>query len=94
MTTTPIHVRGHALLTVAIGMLMPLASAAPAVARTGPVPPEEGSATLAVPDDLAAVLFAGEPLLLSPSDIDVDAAVRVWVCEVTNYRGRKDTRPA
>ena len=94
MTTTPIHVRGHALLTVAIGMLMPLASAAPAVARTGPVPPEEGSATLAVPDDLAAVLFAGEPLLLSPSDIDVDAAGRVWVCEVTNYRGRKDTRPA
>ena len=67
MTTTQIHVRGHALLAIAIGMLMSLASAAPAVVRpTGPVPPEEGSATLAVPDDLAAVLFAGEPLLLSP----------------------------
>ncbi|NCX99109.1 MAG: dehydrogenase, partial [Planctomycetia bacterium] len=66
---------------------------APAARRSGPVPPADGAATLAVPDDLEATLFAGEPLLLSPADIDVDAAGRVWVCEVTNYRGRKDTRP-
>jgi putative membrane-bound dehydrogenase-like protein len=61
---------------------------------TGPVPPAEKAAALAMPDDLAATLFAAEPLLTSPTDIDVDAAGRVWVCEVTNYRGRKDTRPA
>ncbi|NBV45342.1 MAG: dehydrogenase [Planctomycetia bacterium] len=68
---------------------------APAAARRagGPVDAADGPGTLALPDGLTATLFAGEPLLSSPSDIDVDAAGRVWVCEVTNYRGRKDTRP-
>ena len=59
----------------------------------GPVAPADGPATLEVPEELAATLFAAEPLLSSPSDIDIDASGRVWVCEVTNYRGRKDTRP-
>ncbi len=48
--------------------------------------------TLRLPEDLAATLFAAEPLLSSPSDIDVDAQSRVWVCEVMNYRGKKETR--
>ncbi len=69
-------------------------STMPAFTRAvGPAPPAEGAAALAMPADLAATLFAAEPLLTSPADIDVDAAGRVWVCEVTNYRGRKDTRP-
>jgi putative membrane-bound dehydrogenase-like protein len=69
-------------------------STMPAFTRAvGPVPPAEGAAALAMPADLAATLFAAEPLLTSPADIDVDAAGRVWVCEVTNYRGRKNTRP-
>ena len=59
----------------------------------GPVAPADGPAMLVVPEELEATLFAAEPLLSSPSDIDVDASGRVWVCEVTNYRGRKDTRP-
>jgi putative membrane-bound dehydrogenase-like protein len=46
-----------------------------------------------VPDGLEATLFAAEPLLSSPSDIDVDSRGRVWVCEVLNYRGKKETRP-
>ena len=46
------------------------------------------------PDDLTATLFAAEPLLSSPSDIDIDARGRVWVCEVMNYRGKKETRSA
>jgi putative membrane-bound dehydrogenase-like protein len=62
-------------------------------ALASPVAPEEAPATLAVPEDLEAALFASEPLLTSPSDIDVDAMGRVWVCEVTNYRGRVNTRP-
>lgn len=61
--------------------------------QASPVSPEDASATLTVPADLTAALFASEPLLTSPSDIDVDAMGRVWVCEVTNYRGRRDTRP-
>jgi len=39
---------------------------------------------LKLPDDLTATLFAAEPLLSSPSDIDVDSRGRVWVCEVMN----------
>jgi putative membrane-bound dehydrogenase-like protein len=42
---------------------------------------------------LEATLFAGEPMLLSPSDVDVDHRGRVWVCEVVNYRGRNGQRP-
>ena len=48
---------------------------------------------LVLPDGLEASLVASEPLLSSPSDIDVDAHGRIWVCEVVNYRGKKNTRP-
>jgi len=65
-----------------------------AVAPAAEAPATGGPAALVAPADLAVELFAAEPLLLSPSDIDVDARGRVWVCEVTNYRGKKDTRPA
>jgi putative membrane-bound dehydrogenase-like protein len=69
-------------------------SPAPAVARRqGPVEPAEAVDTLSLPDGLEATLFAAEPLLSSPSDVDVDAKGRVWACEVTNYRGKKETRP-
>ena len=61
-------------------------------APTGPVDPGSGPETLALADDLESTLFAAEPLLSSPSDIDVDAKGRVWVCEVMNYRGKKNTR--
>ncbi|MCX7412718.1 MAG: c-type cytochrome [Planctomycetia bacterium] len=61
-------------------------------APTGPVDPGSGPETLDLADDLEATLFAAEPLLSSPSDIDVDAKGRVWVCEVMNYRGKQNTR--
>ena len=32
-------------------------------------------------------------MLVNPSNIDVDHLGRVWVCEVVNYRGRRNTRP-
>ncbi|MFN9237109.1 MAG: PVC-type heme-binding CxxCH protein, partial [Planctomyces sp.] len=42
-------------------------------------------------------LFAAEPMLLSPSNIDVDHLGRIWVCEVVNYRrfanGNNPDRP-
>ncbi|TWU21155.1 NPCBM/NEW2 domain protein [Novipirellula galeiformis] len=41
---------------------------------------------------VAAMLFAAEPQLLSPSSIDIDHRGRVWVCEVVNYRGHKGKR--
>lgn len=48
--------------------------------------PESAVSTLDVAEGLEATLFAAEPLLLSPSNIDVDHLGRVWVCEVVNYR--------
>lgn len=48
--------------------------------------PEDALAGLDVADDLEATLFAAEPMLFSPSNIDIDYRGRVWVCEVVNYR--------
>lgn len=52
----------------------------------GNVPPGEALDGLDVNEDLEVTLFAHEPMTLSPSNIDVDAMGRVWVCEVVNYR--------
>jgi putative membrane-bound dehydrogenase-like protein len=41
---------------------------------------------LEVHDKLQASLFASEPLMLNPTNIDIDHLGRVWVCEVVNYR--------
>ena len=86
------HAIAFLFLVATVGTV---AFAAPPTARSagGPVDPADGSAMLSLPDGLEATLFAAEPLLSSPTDIDIDAKGRVWVCEVQNYRGKKDTRP-
>jgi putative membrane-bound dehydrogenase-like protein len=48
---------------------------------------------LDVHEDLEATLFASEPTILSPTNLDVDARGRVWVCEVVNYRRHREKRP-
>lgn len=48
--------------------------------------PENAVAGLDVTDGVELKLFAAEPMLLSPSNIDIDHLGRVWVCEVVNYR--------
>ncbi len=42
---------------------------------------------------LEATLFAAEPLLKNPSNIDIDHRGRIWVCEVMNYRHHNGERP-
>jgi len=59
----------------------------------GNLSPEEELAGLEVAEGLEASVFAAEPLLLSPSNTDVDARGRVWVCEIVNYRGHNGKRP-
>ncbi|GIW79208.1 MAG: hypothetical protein KatS3mg105_1015 [Gemmatales bacterium] len=54
--------------------------------------PKEAVNQLDVGDGLEVTLFASEPMLLSPTNIDVDAKGRVWVCECVNYRRRANTR--
>ncbi|MDX2189989.1 MAG: c-type cytochrome [Bacteroidota bacterium] len=48
--------------------------------------PENALSGLIVNDSLKANLFASEPMLTNPTDIDVDAKGRVWICEGFNYR--------
>ncbi|HQZ64361.1 MAG TPA: NPCBM/NEW2 domain-containing protein [Planctomycetaceae bacterium] len=48
--------------------------------------PENAVAGLDIAEGLEVSLFAAEPVLLSPSNIDIDHMGRVWVCEVVNYR--------
>jgi putative membrane-bound dehydrogenase-like protein len=43
-------------------------------------------AGLKVADDLQAGLFAAEPMMLNPTNLDIDARGRVWICEGYNYR--------
>src|SRR5690606_34762961 len=64
-----------------------------AAASDDPHDPANAVANLDVHPELKAVLFASEPMLLSPSNIDVDHRGRVWVCEIVNYRGHNGKRP-
>ena len=48
--------------------------------------PKFAVAALDVAPGLEATLFAAEPMLVNPTNIDVDARGRVWVCEAYNYR--------
>ena len=41
---------------------------------------------LTVAEGLSVSTFATEPMLLNPTNIDVDPKGRVWVCEAFNYR--------
>jgi putative membrane-bound dehydrogenase-like protein len=41
---------------------------------------------LKVADGLDVSLFACEPMVRNPTDMDIDARGRVWVCEGVNYR--------
>ncbi|HEV8083972.1 MAG TPA: PVC-type heme-binding CxxCH protein [Chitinophagaceae bacterium] len=43
-------------------------------------------AGLDVADGLQASLFASEPMMGNPTNIDIDSKGRIWVCEAFNYR--------
>ncbi|MBM3847075.1 MAG: dehydrogenase, partial [Verrucomicrobia bacterium] len=42
--------------------------------------------SLKTPEGLAATLFAAEPMVVNPANMDVDARGRVWATEGANYR--------
>lgn len=48
--------------------------------------PDNALAGLAVAPGLEVSLFASEPMLVNPTNIDIDSKGRVWVCEGINYR--------
>jgi putative membrane-bound dehydrogenase-like protein len=47
---------------------------------------EKSLADLKVYDGLEVTLFASEPMITNPTNIDIDSRGRVWVCEAFNYR--------
>ena len=48
--------------------------------------PENAHLGMEVAEGLAIGLFASEPMMVNPTNIDVDEKGRVWVCEAYNYR--------
>ena len=55
--------------------------------------PENAVKNLIVADGLAAQLFASEPMLTNPTNLDVDDRGRVWLCEAYNYRPEINGNP-
>ena len=60
----------------------------------GGLAPEDALQALNVAEGLKTETFAAEPMLLSPSSIDIDHLGRVWVAEIVNYRGHDGKRPS
>lgn len=52
----------------------------------GPEAALEETKKLEVAEGLEATLFASEPMLVNPCDMDIDARGRVWITEGANYR--------
>ena len=63
----------------------------PPVPGEGKRTPQDGIAALDVADGLEVTIFAAEPLLQNPANIDIDHRGRVWVCEAVNYRNFRNT---
>ena len=81
-------------------LFLVLLTAAAAVAPAqAPVDSERDAASatalLRTPPGVEATLYASEPVLASPTNLDVDRHGRVWVIDVMNYRehGENDRRP-
>ena len=78
---------GHAIQQVGLGLVCLLSTV------VGQVVPEQAVRLLQPAKGLEVTLFASEPMLASPTNIDVDDRGRVWVCEVVNYRKNQNLRP-
>jgi putative membrane-bound dehydrogenase-like protein len=55
--------------------------------------PANAVANLEVHPELQATLFASEPAITNPTNLDIDHRGRVWICDVMNYRGNNGKRP-
>src|SRR6266404_5296592 len=52
----------------------------------GPAAAQADTRKLIVAEGLEATLFASEPMLVNPADMDIDERGRVWITEGANYR--------
>ena len=74
-------------------LILILTLSIPSVLFSNGLAPKESLKALEVAEGMKAELFASEPMLLSPSSIDIDHKGRVWVAEIVNYRGHNGKRP-
>ncbi len=65
------------------------ATAIAAFAETAPAPTIVPAELFTVPDGLEVTVWAQSPQLRNPTNIDIDAAGRIWVAEGVNYRRNK-----
>ncbi len=57
------------------------------------VPPEKVLATMKAGDGLQVELFAAEPMVVNPTNMDIDPLGRVWITEAVNYRCKMFKKP-
>ncbi|MBI2804713.1 MAG: c-type cytochrome [Planctomycetes bacterium] len=55
--------------------------------------PANAVKNLDVHPQLQATLFASEPKITNPTNLDIDHRGRIWICDVMNYRGNNGRRP-
>lgn len=72
---------GSIAAALAFGLALSLSTTA-----RGQVGPEESARLMKPAPGLKATLFAAEPMVINPTNIDVDSRGRVWVTEGLNYR--------
>ncbi len=54
--------------------------------RSGPEAAREQLKTMKAGEGLEVTLFASEPMVRNPADMDIDARGRIWITEGVNYR--------
>ena len=74
-------------------LILILTLSIPTVLFSNGLDPKKSLKALEVAEGMKVELFASEPMLLSPSSIDIDHKGRVWVAEIVNYRGHNGKRP-
>jgi putative membrane-bound dehydrogenase-like protein len=71
------------------GYLVGLATCLVGAAGFGQKTPQQTVDSFKVADGLEATVWASEPEMVNPTDIDIDERGRIWVCEGANYRAFK-----
>lgn len=69
------------------------APATPPSKKPGSHDPADAISSLDIHEGVDVRLFASEPMINSPSSMDIDSKGRVWLCDVVNYRRNQGKRP-
>src|ERR1051325_7661392 len=81
-----VHNMNARLLLFLLGSLIPELCLAANPSGTGPEAAAESVKKFTVAGGLEATLFASEPMVRNPTDMDIDERGRVWITEGVNYR--------